>query len=1230
MNHDSGRRVGERVRRPGVIGGGCARRRARHADVHAGRGGRLRARAPPGAPSRVGEEDVRRAQVAVARSAYLPSVDLALEINGGTGNVLRGALFPMSGIPIVSGPPTGRSFSDASLGTVRRRRRVAGMRSASSRRWRSVDAALAEQAQARAAVDVRRLAVAFDAAADQFLDVVTRAETVRVGARDRRACARLRHHRRSADEAGAAARRRRLARAGGAGAGGDAAHPRRAGGGGQPHASWRGRSVSPVTRVDVVAGQSARAPVGASPSSARTSIRSSSRPRRPIVRPRRRKHAVELAVPAAARSVRVAVGPRQRADVGDACRRAPAPASCPTRRTGSPGLVPDVARRRDGDGARARPRRGGADQGRRCAQARGRAGRADRRSTPRASILDAARREAANTPIALSAARSRRGAGDGALSRRASRPWSKSPRRSGCSRRPRSTTRSRGSSVRRAELLLARAVGDLGPFLDDVRGRALDVARPPRAAPADHGPRRRPRDRARRRGSPSAARPVDIFPEPRRAGHLRRAAVRRHVADADGRSARRLLRVPLPLHRRHRAHRVAVDPGHGDAQALLPSRHRHRAVDGAGDGDDVPRDRVHAAGHAAAVHRALRRRLDSGRPARLLERPRGDAEIQDLALYKVRPLLATLPGVSAPPPSGGKVRTIVVYADPDRMRSYGISPDDIAHDARAREPDAAGRQRARRRLHDHRRRRTRWCTKPAELENIPLRTGAGPTVYLRDVARVEDGADVVYNIALVNGRRTVYMPVTKRADASTLDVVNGAQGDAAEDARRSCPTTSTSTSSSTSRSTSRARSAASSSRALLGAVLTGLMVLLFLRDWRSALIVVAHDPALAARGGRRAAPRRADGQHHDAGRPRARGRHPRRRGDGRDREHPHATSRRRQPANRAVVDAMREVMLPRFLAMLCVLAVFIPSFFMVGIGRALFPPLALAVGFSMIASYLLSSTLVPVLVGVAVPQPRTARGRARAGPASRACRSGYGALRRRRRAAALAGRRSSTSSSACRVLLLVGRVGTELFPRVDTGQFQLRVRAPAGTRLEKTEEIVRDVDQAIREEVGAQLVQMTLAQHRQSAVDVSGQRASTPSTPGPQEAVLLVALKPGKRPSVDGARRSGCARSSPTRWPGVRFSFEAGDIVSQVLNFGAPTPINVTVSGKNLGRDARVRRRSSPPSSRASRACATCRSRRRSTIRRSTCRSTASAPVSSASPSTASASRSSRRPRRAC
>jgi multidrug efflux pump subunit AcrB len=535
---------------------------------------------------------------------------------------------------------------------------------------------------------------------------------------------------------------------------------------------------------------------------------------------------------------------------------------------------------------------------------------------------------------------------------------------------------------------------------------------------------------------------------------------------------------------------------------------------------------------------------------------RSDAEIQDLALYRVRPLLATIPGVSAPPPSGGKVRTIVVYVDPDRMRSYGIAPDDIATTlARENLTLPAGNVR----IGDFTTisSTNAMVEKPTDLESIPLRTGAGPTVYLRDVARVEDGADIVYNVALVNGRRTVYMPVTKRPDASTLDVVSGLKamlpqmrslvpGDVHIDLAFDQSIY--------------VKGAISGlvTEGLLGAVLTGLMVLLFLRDWRSALIVVMTIPfsLLAAIVGLRLVGQTVNvmtlgglalavGILVDEATVAIENIH----------RHLEITPK----ANRAVVDAMREVILPRFLAMVCVIAVFIPSFFMVGVGRALFPPLALAVAFSMIASYLLSSMLVPVL---AVWLFRNSHAEVERKPGF------FARLQERyaRFAAQVVRLRwlvILVYVAVCiPVLLLVGHVGTELFPRVDTGQFQLRVRAPAGTRLEKTEEIVRDVDHAIREEVGGKFVQMTLGNIGNPPWSYPVNGIYTWNS-GPQEAVLLVALKPGKRPSVE-VLQERLRKKLAARWPSVRFSFEAGDIVSQVLNFGAPTPINVTVSGNNL------------------------------------------------------------------
>ena len=535
---------------------------------------------------------------------------------------------------------------------------------------------------------------------------------------------------------------------------------------------------------------------------------------------------------------------------------------------------------------------------------------------------------------------------------------------------------------------------------------------------------------------------------------------------------------------------------------------------------------------------------------------RSDTEIQDLALYRVRPLLATIPGVSAPPPSGGRIKTIVVYADPGRMRSYRISPEDIAVQlTRQNLTLPAGNVRV-----------NGFTTiastnamvpKPADLADIPLRTGSGPAVFLRDVARVEDGADILYNIALVNGRRTVYMPVTKRADASTLDVVNGVKASLSQMRALVPPDIGIDLEFDQSIYVLNAIRGLAT-EGVLGALLTALMVLLFLRNWRSALIVVLTIPfsLLAALVGLRLA-----GQTMNimtlGGLALAIGILVDEATVAIENIHTHLG---RGPANtgRAVMEAMGEVMAPRLLAMFCVLAVFIPALFMVGIGRALFTPLALAVAFSMVASFFLSSTLVPVL---SVWLFRNAPPKHHAGGLFPRVQEIFGSIVGRivhRRILVIAGYLIGCGAA----LLFVLGLGTELFPRVDTGQFQLRIRAPDGTQLERTEQIVRDVDRIIRETVGEQFVSITLANVGNPPWSYPVNAIFTWNS-GPHEALLLVALRRGDRPPVQAIQEI-LRETLRARFPGVRFSFEAGDIVSQVLNFGAPTPINVTVSGNNL------------------------------------------------------------------
>jgi multidrug efflux pump subunit AcrB len=260
----------------------------------------------------------------------------------------------------------------------------------------------------------------------------------------------------------------------------------------------------------------------------------------------------------------------------------------------------------------------------------------------------------------------------------------------------------------------------------------------------------------------------------------------------------------------------------------------------------------------------------------------------------------------------------------------------------------------------------------------------------------------------------------------------------------------------------------------------------------------------------------------------------------------------------SVLEAASRTAIPRLLAMLCILAVFVPSFFMTGVGRQLFVPLSLAVGFAMISSYVLSSTLVPVL-SMWLIKPR--HGEERPGLFDR-LRSAYGsyvghAVKLRWLIAGV-----YTVSAIGLVWLLYPRVGTEIFPTVDAGMFQMRLRAPTGTRIERTEVMTLQAMDLIRGTVGASNVAI-------SSAFIGVQPASYPVntihlwTSGPQESVLLVALK-GKEGLRGEALKEELRQRFAKAMPNVRISFEAADIVSRVMSFGSDTTIEVAVQGPAL------------------------------------------------------------------
>ena len=537
---------------------------------------------------------------------------------------------------------------------------------------------------------------------------------------------------------------------------------------------------------------------------------------------------------------------------------------------------------------------------------------------------------------------------------------------------------------------------------------------------------------------------------------------------------------------------------------------------------------------------------------------RSVSQLQDLALFRVRPVFATLPGVSAPPPFGGNQRTIVIRVHPRQLRAYDLSPRAVVRAIISGNVIApAGNIRIGkfdRMVH------LDGSIHPiARLLDLPIRTGTGATVYLRDVGSVLDTADIRSGYAEVNGRRTVYIPMTKRAGASTLSVVNEIKAalpkmraqvprdvhirfefDQSVYVRRTLDSLIL--------------------EALLGAGITGLVVWFFLRDGRSAGIVVLTIPLalLGAVVGLWLAGQTlnimtlgglalAVGVLVDEATVMV--------------ENIHTHLEAGQPVAPATLAASREVIVPRLLAMLSVLAVFLPSFFMTGIARTLFVPLSLAVGFAMVASFLLSSSLVPVVSIWSLRHKPSGKEGAGIGRWRMRLRGIVQHMLRRRVAWLLA------YLGACTLLIavLAPAVGTDIFPSSSAHQFLLRLRAPTGTRVKQTERIYLRTLHLIQRTAGPGNVRATVG-------FVGTQPTTYPIntiylwTSGPQEAVMQVALRSGSgiRLSNFEQRLRGIFRR---RLPNVQTSFESGDIISQILNFGSPTPVQIAVQGLNLAAD---------------------------------------------------------------
>lgn len=563
---------------------------------------------------------------------------------------------------------------------------------------------------------------------------------------------------------------------------------------------------------------------------------------------------------------------------------------------------------------------------------------------------------------------------------------------------------------------------------------------------------------------------------------------------------------------------------------------------------------------------------------------RSNNELLDLANVYIRSSFTTIPGLISPAPFGGNIRTVVVKVDPELLRSHHLTPDQIVEAIRVNnQTSPAGNVR----IGDY-----NYLTPTntsiksiKDFENIPLFKGGAGNLYLRDVGTVEDGADITTGYALVNGKRSVYMPVTKSADASTWEVV--------QNLKKAIPKFQSILPDDVELSYEFDQSvyvinAVKSlvTEGVIGALLTGLMVLLFLGDVRGALIVILTIPAsiisgvlflslfdqtiniMTLSGLSLAIGILVDEstvtienihQHLDMGKPKA----------------------------LAIWDACKEIAFPKLLILFCILAVFAPAFTMKGIPGALFLPLAMSIAFSMITSYLLAQTFVPIMANWLMKSPH-GKGKTDAEEFAAAGLKGeedtwdqkkmlfqkkegltpFEKLRARfmRFLARLVPYQKLVVVGYVVIIsglaiFLLANIGKDVLPKVNSGQFQVRLRAIDGTRIERTELKLVEMLKVLEDLVGKKNIAVT-----SSYVGLHpGQFSSSPIylfMSGPQEAVLQVNLKEDYHENLDDLKER--FRKKVTEvMPEVKLSFEPIELTDKILSQGSPTPIEVRILGKN-------------------------------------------------------------------
>jgi multidrug efflux pump subunit AcrB len=562
---------------------------------------------------------------------------------------------------------------------------------------------------------------------------------------------------------------------------------------------------------------------------------------------------------------------------------------------------------------------------------------------------------------------------------------------------------------------------------------------------------------------------------------------------------------------------------------------------------------------------------------------RSNNELLDLALVYVRAQFTTIPGLVAPAPFGGNQRTVVIKADPELLRQHNLTPDQLVLALRDNNQNTpAGNVRIGN--YNYLTPTNTTIKNINDFGDIPLYKNGVQTVFLRDVATVEDGADITNGYALINGKRSVYLPITKSATASTWDVVQGLkaalprfQGLVPPDVKLSFVFDQSVYVINAVKSL--------AEEGAIGAVLTGLMVLLFLGDRRGALIVIMTIPIcvissifflylfhqtiniMTLSGLSLAIGILVDEstvtienihQHFDMGKPKA----------------------------LAIWDACKEIAFPKLLILFCILAVFAPAFTMTGIPGALFLPLSLAIGFAMIVSYLMAQTFVPIMANwimvnthedkdhipeLALDEDAQWKQKEEAiKHASTADHKLSGFDKFRLRFLGWMDKMMPNRKLIVTVyvigamglaFLFFAIIGHDVLPKVNSGTFQVRLRGADGTRLERTETSTIKALHVLDSLVGQNNITIT-------STMVGSHPSSFSTNPiylfmaGPQEAVMQVQLAESYKVNLDDLKER-FRHAMKKAVPDVAISFEPIELTDKILSQGSPTPIEVAFSSKN-------------------------------------------------------------------